>query len=65
MKTWLIIILGLTASVAGREYSTCASWDELIQGKNLFGILNRVVIQVRLGKRELPGKIVLAGFPEP
>ena len=35
MKTCLIILLSLTASAAATEYSTCATWDELLEGKNV------------------------------
>jgi hypothetical protein len=32
MKVWSIIVLSLTASAAAGEYSTCATWDELVEG---------------------------------
>jgi hypothetical protein len=35
MKTWLIIVLSLAACAAGQEYSTCGSWDELVEGKDV------------------------------
>ena len=35
MRLWSIIVLSLAASVAGQEYSTCASWDELVEGENV------------------------------
>jgi len=35
MKRWSIIVLGLAASAAGQEYSTCGTWDELVVGKNV------------------------------
>lgn len=35
MKNWLIIVLSLAASAAAQQYSTCATWDELIEGKNV------------------------------
>jgi hypothetical protein len=34
MRYWLIIIASLAASAAAREYSTCATWDELVEGKD-------------------------------
>ena len=35
MKTCLIIVLSLAASVPGQEYSTCATRDELVEGKDV------------------------------
>ena len=35
MKIWSIIVWSLAASAAAQEYSTCETWDELVQGKNV------------------------------
>lgn len=35
MKSWSIIVLSLTSLAAAQEYSTCTTWDELIEGKNI------------------------------
>ena len=34
MKKRLIIVLSLAGCAAAGEYSTCATWDELVEGKN-------------------------------
>jgi len=35
MKIWLIIVWTLAASAVAHDYSTCATWDELVESKNL------------------------------
>jgi len=35
MKTWSIIVWSLAASAAAQEYSTCTTWDDLVEGKNV------------------------------
>jgi hypothetical protein len=32
MKNWIIILLGLAGCTTVQEYSTCESWDELVEG---------------------------------
>jgi len=32
---WSIIVLSLAVFAAGQEHSTCGTWDELVEGKNV------------------------------
>ncbi len=43
MKSRFIIVLSLAACAAARDYSTCATWDELVEGKSfLYATVARI-----------------------
>ena len=43
MKTRSVIVLSLVGSAAAQEYSTCATWNELVEGKDVrFALVVRV-----------------------
>lgn len=57
MKNWIFIVLSLAGSASAQEYSTCASWDELIAG-DIF----QYVSVVRVSDPGLKERLSYTGF---